>query len=113
MKVSTNNFRVKTYTTINSLQMQSLLNNNDVIILDVRNPGEFRNGHIPDAINIPLNDILGRLAEINSYKNNKVIVYCASGVRSAVASDLLIKNGFKEVYNLRGGIHSYNGRIVK
>ena len=51
--------------------MQSLLNNNDVIILDVRNPGEFRNGHIPDAINIPLNDILGRLAEINSYKNNK------------------------------------------
>ena len=91
--------------------MQSLLNNDDVVILDVRNPGEFRNGHIPDAINIPLNDIQGRLAEINSYRNKIVIVYSASGGRSSVALDFLTKSSFKEIYNLKGGIHSYNGRI--
>ena len=106
-------FRGRGYTTVNKSQLQKLLNNSNILIIDVRNLGEFKTGHIPNARNIPVNELSSKLSSLSSYKDSEILVYCASGDRSAVASDLLTKNGFKEVYNLRGGIHSYNGRIVK
>ena len=93
--------------------MKNILNDSNIVILDVRNPGEYRNGHIPKAINIPVNEIQGRLSEISLYRNSAILVYCASGSRSIKAADFLSRNGFKKIYNLSRGISSYKGTLSK
>lgn len=67
-------------------------------IVDVRTKGEFRAQSHPKAINIPLDELEGRLRELDA--NRPVLVCCASGSRSAVGASLLRKKGFKEVANL-------------
>ena len=74
------------------------------VIIDVRTPGEFSEGHIPHAVNI---DWLGsdfdfRLGKLDTSK--PVFVYCLSGRRSASAVDRMLKLGFKIIYELDGGI---------
>lgn len=69
-------------------------------IIDVRTPQEFASGNIIGSINIPLNALSHRLSSIN--KKKPVIVYCASGGRSASAKMILERNGFAEVYNAGG-----------
>lgn len=73
-------------------------------ILDVRTPGEFREGRIAGATLIPVQELAARVGEIDSVKNKPVLVYCRSGNRSVPASQILIRNGFKEVYNMQDGI---------
>lgn len=73
----------------------------DHVLVDVRTEGEFRNGHLPNAINIPLDQISNRHSEIA--QNKPVIVVCASGNRSRTASKKLASVGFSDVYNLKGG----------
>jgi rhodanese-related sulfurtransferase len=70
---------------------------NGATIIDVRSPGEFLQGSRPGSINIPLNDLNQRLKEID--KNKNVILCCASGARSGVATTILKKNGFNNVVN--------------
>lgn len=71
------------------------------MLIDVRSTQEFRNGHLPGAVNIPINEINQRLKEIGK-PQTKIIVYCRSGNRSSRAKALLDKKGFTEVYNLGG-----------
>lgn len=73
-------------------------------IIDVRTPGEFTQGHIRNAtnINISSNDFQQKAANLN--KNKAVFVYCLSGSRSSYASNILSSLGFKEIYNLSGGM---------
>lgn len=107
-------FRGRGYTTVNKSQLQKILNNNNnMLILDVRNSGEFRTGHIPNARNIPVNELSSKLSSLSSYKDSEILVYCASGGRSARAADILSKNGFNKVYNLSGGISSYKGKLSR
>lgn len=101
----------RNYTTINGSQLNQILNNGDVLILDVRNPDEFKSGHIPNAINIPVDRLASKLSTLNSYKNSEILVYCASGGRSSKAANILSKRGFSKVYNLSGGISSYKGKL--
>lgn len=75
-------------------------------LLDVRQPSEYRESHIPGAKLIPLADIGERLGELDTGK--PTIVYCAIGGRSRVASQMLAGKGFREVYNLSGGIKAWN-----
>ena len=76
----------------------------DVIILDVRTPEEYNNdGHIKNAILIPLDELKNKVDELKKFKNKKILVYCRSGHRSVSASRFLSNLGFK-VYNLNGGI---------
>jgi rhodanese-related sulfurtransferase len=70
-------------------------------LVDVRTAGEFQNGHLPGAVNIPLDQIGKRHTELD--QNKPVIVVCASGNRSRTASKKLANAGFDEVYNLQGG----------
>lgn len=106
--------RKRSYTTINGSQLQRMLNNsNNILILDVRSSEEYFSGHIPNAINIPVDTISYNLSRLNSYKNSEILVYCGSGVRSKKASDILSRNGFNKVYNLNGGIPSYKGKLVR
>ena len=72
------------------------------IIVDVRTPGEFRGGAYPGAVNIPLDDLQMRIAELGS-KSREITLYCASGARSAYGVRMLQQLGFSNVKN-GGGI---------
>jgi sulfur-carrier protein adenylyltransferase/sulfurtransferase len=76
------------------------------VLLDVRQPEEYENEHLPGAKLIPLADLGARLSELDPEK--PAIVYCAIGGRSRVASQVLAGKGFKEVFNLSGGIKAWN-----
>ncbi|MEP7321803.1 MAG: rhodanese-like domain-containing protein [Saprospiraceae bacterium] len=67
------------------------------LLVDVRNPDELKSGHVPGAINIPLNQVANNL---DTFKNQKhIIVYCKSGSRAAAAQSILQSNGIKNVTN--------------
>jgi phage shock protein E len=70
-------------------------------IIDVRSPDEFSEGAYPGAKNIPVNSLPNRLAEVGP-KDKPVVVYCASGGRSAVAQQILKATGFTDVTNAGG-----------
>lgn len=76
-------------------------------LLDVRQPTEYENGHIPGAHFIPLSELQGRLGELD--KEKKTIVYCRSGNRSRSGSEILLTAGFREVLNMEGGITAWRG----
>ena len=76
-------------------------------LLDVRQPSEYEEEHLPGAKLIPLGQLGDALEEID--KDKPVIAYCAIGGRSRVAAQLLNGYGFKEVYNLKGGIKGWQG----
>ncbi len=66
-------------------------------IVDVRSPGEFQSGAYPGAVNIPVQELQHRLGELP--KDRPIVVYCASGGRSASAERLLRASGFADVVN--------------
>lgn len=76
-------------------------------VLDVRDPHEFAGGHLPDAINIPLSQLSERMTELESWKEFPLLVYCASGGRSARACAHLNKHGFEKLHNLAGGVSAW------
>lgn len=76
-------------------------------LLDVRQPKEYEQQHLPGAILIPVNEISSRLGELD--KNKATLVYCHNGIRSKAAAQLLQGNGFDTVYNIRGGIRAWRG----
>jgi rhodanese-related sulfurtransferase len=91
---------------ITPAELDKMKSEPDVQLVDVRTATEIKlGGGIEGAINIPVNEIEKRIGELD--KTKKVIVYCRSGSRSKVASGLLVKNGFKKVYNLTGGYLEY------
>jgi rhodanese-related sulfurtransferase len=81
--------------------------NDDVVFLDVREPGETDNGKITKAIQIPVGSVKERISELEKHKDKPVVVYCKTGTRSSIACGALTKNGFSNVYNLTGGIMSW------
>ena len=88
-------------------QVVQLMNNDDSLILDVRENQEFEDGHIANSIHIPMSEVKNRLSELEKYKQSQVIVGCRSGHRSARICSLLKKKGFNNIFNLRGGIMAW------
>ena len=74
----------------------------DLVVLDVRTPSEYEDGHFPRAINIPVDDLLGRLGELD--RGDEILVYCRTGNRSTRAVGYLNENGFTRLYHLVDGI---------
>lgn len=79
------------------------------IILDVRTPAEFKQGHIKGALNTPLNELSKHLSKLK--KDQVIITCCASGMRSASAANILKSNGYTTVYN-GGGWNSLSNKIA-
>jgi phage shock protein E len=77
----------------------------DVVMLDVRTPEEYAQGHIPGITLIPLDQLPNRLAEIP--KDKTVIVTCHSGNRSNQAAQLLRQKGYTNIHNMLGGITAW------
>ena len=80
------------------------------LILDVRTPREFQAGHLPDAVLIPVQVLQANISRLASYRAREILVYCATGNRSTVASKILIDGGFKQIANLRHGIVDWQSR---
>ena len=79
-------------------------------LLDVRQPGEYEQSHLPGAKLVPLPQLSDRMEELDPEK--PVVVYCAVGGRSRAAAQLLSGKGFDEVYNLKGGIKAWEDRTA-
>jgi rhodanese-related sulfurtransferase len=82
---------------------------NNFIIVDIRDDASFDEAHIPGAVNIPLNELGYRWFSLD--KSKDIIVYCFTGVTSEVACQILVNAGFKDVYNLTGGIKAWDYAI--
>tara|TARA_B100000700_G_scaffold215338_1_gene236655 strand:+ start:60 stop:455 length:396 start_codon:yes stop_codon:yes gene_type:complete len=92
---------------IDSDELTEFLQINDAILVDVRRDDEYINGHIENSINIDyMSDKFVAKTEMLD-KNMPIILYCRSGRRSYLSAVKLSENGFKEVYNLKGGILSW------
>lgn len=85
----------------------------DLIILDVREPKDFNNGHLLNAINIPIEDIDKRMDELRNYKSKDIIVYCNTGRKSAEVAEKLVEHGFTDVTNIVDGVSEYDFKLVK
>ena len=89
-------------------QATQLMNREEALVLDVREPGEYGAGHILGAKNVPLSRIDSGGAEIAGKKKDRpVILYCESGNRSAKAAAALKAQGYTRVVNLAGGIGAW------
>jgi rhodanese-related sulfurtransferase len=96
------------YQTISVQHAKHMINNTpNLLILDVRNESEYTLGHLYNAVLIPLNELDSRISEIATSQNDKVLVYCKAGSRSAPACQILADHGFTKVYNMEGGITSW------
>ena len=87
------------YETIDSNVAMDLISN-EAIVIDVRSSDEYNTGHIEGSINIPVDSI----SNVSYSKDTTIIVYCATGMRSANAAQTLIDMGYTNIYNLDGGL---------
>ncbi len=78
----------------------------EALVLDVRNPDEWNDehGHIDGARQIPLPELSSRVAEVEGWKDKPVVLVCRSGRRSQTAAELLASLGYRQVFNLEGGM---------
>lgn len=95
-------------------ESKKLINDGEVtLILDVRNEDEFAEGHLKNAIQIPVKELKENLNDIEKFKDELVLVYCRSGKRSAEAIDILKENGFKNLVHMKDGISKWDGDVEK
>lgn len=98
---------------ISTQELEKLLQKKDTVVIDVRTPGEFAQGHIPGARLINLYDTAfsEKIAQLDKSKN--YYINCRSGSRSAMACRKMQKLGFENVWNVSGGIMAWKGKIKK
>jgi len=96
---------------VNAAQMNTMLQNDATIVIDMRNHYEFEVGHFEKAIEIPSDTFREQLPmAVNLMKDNKdknIIMYCTGGIRCEKASAYMLHHGFKNVFHLEGGIINY------
>lgn len=86
----------------------------NIVIIDVRTPKEVSEGYIPQAglfIDFNGSSFESEMAKLD--KSKTYVMYCRSGGRSGKASNYMVENGFRKVYNLEGGVLSYKGTLAK
>lgn len=96
---------------ITSEEVFQLVDSKNIIIVDVRESYEYRNGHIKNAYNIPLGK-LDSISDFDFSKDKKIIVYCQSGNRSKLALEKLLDMGYTNVFDM-GGIQSWEYELIK
>ena len=79
-------------------------------LLDVRQPEEYTEGHLPGSVLIPVGQLHERLDELD--RSKPAIVYCRAGVRGANGTGVLLNAGFKEAWNMSGGILAWEGKVA-
>ncbi len=89
---------------IDTASAVQLINRQNAVILDVREPNEFAEGHLLNAKLIPLKKLAERVGELEKYRNKPILVVCRSGQRAGTGTSFLNKAGFTQTYSLSGGI---------
>ena len=93
---------------IGTLEATRLMNQQGAtLVLDVSDDKDFASGHLPRARNIPMRELSGRIGEIGKFKEKTVIVTSRNNVKSSTASRFLKREGFKAVYQLKGGTNAW------
>ena len=92
---------------IGTLNVTQLMNHENAVLLDVREPSEFKDGKLPGALHIPLSQLKDRGGELAKLTSRPVVAYCAFGRRSTSAAPALAKLGFANIYSLRGGLKAW------
>ncbi len=91
-------------------RVAAMARSGQALIIDVRESSEYASGHIPRAKHISLSQLTHRLKEVP--KDKTVVVVCRSGSRSQRAAELLLEAGFRNVYNMSGGMQRWSGPTV-
>lgn len=95
---------------IGNTDLTRLINSEEAVIVDTRTIDDFRKGHIVGAINLTPTDIKnGTLAVLDKHKDRPVIVLCANGTASKAPAEVLVKEGFSQVYTLKNGLSGWVG----
>lgn len=85
-------------------QTVQLLNQEEGVVIDIRNSASFNQGHITGSINLPLSEIDRRLTELEKFKEKTLILVCNTGTSTSLALSKLSKAGFEKAVKLKGGI---------
>ena len=102
---------IKSVTTVEAYKLiQDNSDNPEFLILDVRTPAEYADGHIDHALNIDMLEPTFRDSLVGQDRNKTYIVYCRSGNRSSKAVDMMDELGFQKVYNMTGGIVGWENK---
>lgn len=88
----------------------SLINRSDAVVVDIRSKKEWADGHITDALNVPMADLDKRIAELNKHKEKPIIVVCNLGQTAGAATKKLKAAGFAQVTRLKGGMTEWRGQ---
>ncbi|GGI90307.1 rhodanese-like domain-containing protein [Shewanella gelidii] len=89
-------------------QATQLINKQEAKVVDVRAQDAFKKGHIVGAVNVPLSDIKNnQIPSLEKHKARPIILVCDAGVTSSQAGQLLVKQGFEDVNNLKGGMNDW------
>ena len=104
-----NEFKIATqrFASLSPAAAVQLMNSEDVVVLDVREPSETAAGKITRAIQIPAGAVKTRLGELEKHKDKTLLVYCKTGARAGGACKELSQNGFAKVYSLNGGLQAW------
>jgi len=94
---------------VTTAQLTSLVNHHEGVVLDVRPGADFRQGHIVDAVNIPHDQVAGRVTELEKFRERPLIVVCKMGQHSGGAAKALRAAGFTQVYRMSGGMMEWTG----
>ena len=89
------------------LAVVNLINHEDAVVVDVREKNEYSTGHVINSLHIPLGSLSQHLKILGKNKQRAIVVACQSGSRSASACNTLIKNGFENLYNMKGGMSAW------
>lgn len=84
-----------------------LINDGDALLVDVRAESEYKDGHLPNAKNVPVTALDQRLHELQKYKQRDLVVYCDNGMRTTRAVGKLKKAGFEKLHTLAGGLAAW------
>ena len=85
-------------------QAINMVNGQDGLFLDLRDGGDYKQGHIVEALNIPVAKLPSRMAELEKYKARPIVLVCKMGQQASVAGKQLKAAGYEEVYKMSGGM---------
>lgn len=95
---------------VDGVEAARMLEQGSLRIVDVRTPQETAAGIVPGALLVPVDELEARLSELPN-DGKRTLLYCAAGGRSAAACDFLTSKGYRELYNLAGGIGAWKGPL--
>ena len=98
---------LQNFATTSPTEAVKMINRDDAVVLDVREDSEYQDGHIINAVHVPLSRLNDNISELEKHKDKPIIAACRSGHRSGQACSTLKKAGFENVYNLSGGVMAW------